>query len=274
MKSFILFSFICGLFFHLELHAQEAGAPHNEKCSDREVLKEMSDRLLVHYYCTTTLNPTKMEKETGYVDDNGLPKMCNVAIRNLEAGFPMRSYLISEISRHDRSLRQDYERRIRNNNALRILDFVLSSFGWPNGDRERGKLAQSYARTMRNEMLGVEIKTPKLFKEVRKVGNHIDLLLALSSLNSDLTNGCGIPSITNMEIVNGSCRKIIAYTPRFVEILKQSHENQYLEIRTGLNCGTFWDIYEGYLAPANGESAVLATPATRTQVPADADDED
>lgn len=216
-----------------------------------------------------------MEKEAGYVDDNGLPKVCNEAVRNLDEGFWMRDYLISEISSHDGALRQEYERRIRNNNATRILDFVLSRFGWPSSDSARSNLAGKYARKLRNEMLGVEIKTPQLFRQVQQVGNHIDLFTALSSLNSDLTNGCGIPSITNMEIVNGACRKIRAYTPRFVEVLKMSHANQYLEIRSGLNCGTFWDIYEGYLAPGNGERSLAAQPAApAARTPVSADDED
>jgi hypothetical protein len=278
LKNFILLGFVCSLFFHLQLQAQNNGDTRNEKCSNREVLKEMADRLLVHYYCTTTLNPIRMEKEAGYVDDNGLPKVCNEAIRNLDEGFWMRSYLISEISSHDSSLRQEYDRRInRNNKSKRIIDFVLTYLGWPRDSDERVRLEGKLANKLRNEVLGIKVRTHQLYRQVRQVTGHIDLFLALSSLNSDLSYSCDTTSITNTELVNGACRKIIAYTPRCVEVLKLSHANQYLEIRSGLNCGTFWDIYEGYLAPGSGERSILATqvtPAARTPAPADADDDD
>jgi hypothetical protein len=218
-----------------------------------------------------------MEKEAGYVDENGLPKVCNEAIRNLDEGFWMRSYLISEISSHDSSLRQKYDQRIRNNNANRILDFVLTYLGWPRDPGERVRLEGKLANKLRNEVLGIKVRTPQLYRQVRQVTGHIDLFLALSSLNSDLRYGCGIPSITNVEFVNGACRKIIAYTPRFVEVLKLSHADQYLEIRIGLNCETFWDIYEGYLAPGSGERSILATQVTsaaRTRTAADSDEDD
>ena len=244
-------------FFSLTTNAQVAS--HNEKCQDPAVLKEMSDRLLVHYYCTTTLNPLRMEKEAGYVDYNGLPKVCNEAVRNLDEGFWMRDYLISEVSDHDAALRRKFDERARNNGISRVVEFLLGQFGWPTSQSARDNMSEKLARKLRNQMLGVEVKTPKLFNQIRKVGGHIDLFLALSSLNSDLTNGCGVPSITNMEIVNGACTKIIAYTPKFVHLLKQSYRNQALEIRSGLNCSTFWSIYEGYLAPANGENARLAS---------------
>jgi hypothetical protein len=228
--------------------------PVQYSCNDANLIKRMADRLLVYYYCLTTMDKLRMEKEANYVDeDTGLPRRCtNVMYNYKEEDFSERVYIVDEVKEFQDQLRAQYDERIRRNNSERIQRFFMEDIlHWPDNRAEQESRVIELTHKALN-MTGHGTKLPiseasqRALEQAERGVSIVELFLALSSLNSDLTNGCDTVNITNFEIVNGACSPIKSFTPKLVNVLTMNARDQLLEIKAGDGCWTFWQIYGKY----------------------------